>query len=179
MNDWKPRMEKTVRHLAEQLAGIRPDTLSVGFLETFRVPIRGNTLPLAKMAVIGRQGERLVITPFDPASAGAIVKALTEAKLNAYATNPKVGLRQCPAAERRSADRDGRGVSRSWVMRPRSPSGACGRTPRKQIAAWGRGSQRAVQEATDAAIVEIDRLVGAKLAAPLEANGPEQRQRPR
>ena len=62
-------MEKTVRHLAEQLAGIRPDTLSVGFLETFRVPVRGNTLGLAKIAVIGRQGERIVVTPFDPASA--------------------------------------------------------------------------------------------------------------
>ena len=107
MNDWRPRMEKTVRHLAEQLAGIRPDTLSVGFLETFRVPVRGNTLALAKIAVIGRQGERIVITPFDPASAGAIVKALTDAKLNAYALNPKVGLRQCSPAERRSADRDG------------------------------------------------------------------------
>jgi ribosome recycling factor len=35
---------------------------------------------------------------------------------------------------------------------------------RKQIAARGRGSQRAVQEATDAAVAEIDRLVAAKHA---------------
>jgi len=34
----------------------------------------------------------------------------------------------------------------------------------KQIAARGRGSERAVQEATDAAVAEIDRLVGAKMA---------------
>ncbi len=33
---------------------------------------------------------------------------------------------------------------------------------RKQIAARGRGSERAVQEATDAAVEEIERLVKAK-----------------
>ena len=35
---------------------------------------------------------------------------------------------------------------------------------RKQIAARGRGSERAVQEATDAAVAEIERLVNAKVA---------------
>ena len=35
---------------------------------------------------------------------------------------------------------------------------------RKQIAARGRGSERAVQEATDAAVEEIERLVKAKVA---------------
>lgn len=29
-------MLKPVRHLADQLAGIRPGTLGVGFIETFR-----------------------------------------------------------------------------------------------------------------------------------------------
>ena len=164
MNDWKPRMEKTVRHLAEQLAGIRPDTLSVGFLETFRVPIRGNTLPLAKIAVIGRQGERIVITPFDPASTGAIVKALTDAKLNAYALNPKS---VCVSVPPPSGDQ--RTVMARHVKKLGEEAKVAIRgvrqDARKQIAAWGRGSQRTVQEATDASIVEIDRLVQAKLAA--------------
>ena len=48
MNDSKERMQKTVRHLAEQLAGIRPGTLSVGCIETFRVSIQGNTVPVGK-----------------------------------------------------------------------------------------------------------------------------------
>ena len=37
MNDWKPRMQKTVRHLAEQLSGIRTGTISMRFIETVRV----------------------------------------------------------------------------------------------------------------------------------------------
>jgi ribosome recycling factor len=35
---------------------------------------------------------------------------------------------------------------------------------RKQITARGRGSERAVQQATDAVVEEIDRMVKAKLA---------------
>ena len=34
MNDWKPRMDKTVRHLAGQLAVIRTGTISLGFIGT-------------------------------------------------------------------------------------------------------------------------------------------------
>lgn len=89
MNDWKPRMQKAVRHLAGQLAGIRPGTLSVGFVETFRVAIHGNILALGKMASVTSQGDRNVVTPFDPASVPAVVKALAEARLNAYALNPR------------------------------------------------------------------------------------------
>jgi hypothetical protein len=37
MSDWKPRMQKTVRHLAEQPTGIRSGTLIVGFVQTFRI----------------------------------------------------------------------------------------------------------------------------------------------
>jgi ribosome recycling factor len=164
MNDWRPRMEKTVRHLAEQLSGIRPDTLSVGFLDTFRVPIRGNTLPLGKIAVISRQGDRMIISPFEPASGGAIVKALTDAKLNAYALNPKS---VCVSVPPPSGDQ--RTVMSRHVKKLGDEAKVAIRgvrqDARKQIAAWGRGSQRAVQEATDAAIVEIDRLVQSKLAA--------------
>jgi hypothetical protein len=34
INDWKPRMQQTVRHLAGQLVGIRTGTVSLGFIET-------------------------------------------------------------------------------------------------------------------------------------------------
>ncbi len=44
MNDWKPRMQKTVSHLADQLAGIRTGTISVGFIETVRVDCQGSSM---------------------------------------------------------------------------------------------------------------------------------------
>jgi ribosome recycling factor len=163
MYDWKIRMEKTVRHLAEQLGGIRPETLSIGFLETFRVPVQGNPLTLKRLAVITRQGQRIVITPFDPATVGAVVKALTEARLNAYALNPKsvcVSVPPMSGEERTAMARHVKKLGEEARVAVR----AVRQDARKQIAARGRGSERAVQEATDAAVAEIDRRVAAKLA---------------
>jgi ribosome recycling factor len=89
MNDGKQRMEKAARLLSEHLAGIRPGALSVGVVETIRVAYPRGTVSIGKPAAIGRQGDRIVVTPFDPAAVPAIVKALTAARLNAYALNPK------------------------------------------------------------------------------------------
>lgn len=163
MYDEKARMDKIVRHLREQLAGIRPDTLSVGFIETFRVATQGHTLPLAKLAAIARQGERIVITPFDPASNGAIVKALTGARFNAYALSPRavcVSLPPMSVEQRNDMARHIKKLGEDAKVAVR----AVRQDTRKQIATRGRGSLKMVQEATDAAIAEIERLVQAKMA---------------
>jgi ribosome recycling factor len=52
MNDWKPRMQKTVRHLAEQLAGVRTGTISIGFIETVRVNQQGCSVPIRDLGII-------------------------------------------------------------------------------------------------------------------------------
>ena len=78
MNDWKPKMQKTVRHLAEQLTGIRSGTLSIGFIETFRASLQGNSVAIGRMASVTTQGDRIVIMPFDPANVPAVVRALLE-----------------------------------------------------------------------------------------------------
>lgn len=161
MNDWKGRMQKTVRHLAEQLAGIRPGSLSVGFIETFRVANHGQSLPLGRLSSVTSQGDRIVITPFDPSFVPAVVKALTEAKLNAYALNPRavcVGVPPVSGEQRVEMARHVKKLGEEAKVAVR----AVRQDARKQIAARGRGSERAVQEATDAAVSEIERLVKAK-----------------
>jgi ribosome recycling factor len=163
MFEWKARMDRTVQHLAGQLAGIRPEALSVGFVETFRVSDQGNMVPLSRMAVIARQGDRIVVTPFDPARVGAIVKSLCDARLNAYALNPKsvsVSVPPMSGEQRTLMARHVKKLAEEAKVAVRSLR----QDARKQIAARGRGSQRAVQEATDAAVAEIDRLAKAKLA---------------
>jgi ribosome recycling factor len=164
MHDWKVRMEKTVRHLAEQLAGIRPGALSVGFLETFRVSVQGNHVAIHKIAVIASQGDRYVITPFDPAAVPAVVKALVDARLNAYALNPRAVCLSVPpisGEQRAEMSRHVKKLAEEAKVAVR----AVRQDARKQIAARGRGSERAVQEETDRAVSEIDRLVKAKLSA--------------
>ena len=163
MSDWKPRMQKAVRHLAEQLAGIRPGTLSVGFVETFRVAVHGNTVALARMAGITSQGDRIIIRPFDPTHVPAIVKALTEARLTAYAMDPRTVAVSVPPVSGEQRAELARHVKRLGEE-AKVAVRAIRQDARKQIAARGRGSERAVQEATDAAVGEIERLVKAKVA---------------
>jgi ribosome recycling factor len=162
MSDWKPRMQKAVRHLADQLAGIRPGGLSVGFVETFRVAIHGDTVTVGRMAGVTSRGDRIVVTPFDPSHVPAVVKALTEAKLNAYALNPRavaVSVPPISGEQRAEIVRQVKKLGEEAKVAVRSVR----QDARKQIAATGRGSERAVQEATDAAVVEIERLVNAKI----------------
>jgi ribosome recycling factor len=162
MSDWKPRMRKVVGHLAEQLRGIRPGSLSVGFVETFRIAGGGATLPLARVATVASQGDRIIIRPFDPASVPAIVKALTEARLNAYALDPRtvcVGVPPISGEQRAEIARHVKKLGEEAKVAVRLVR----QDARKQVAARGRGSERAIQEATDAAIAEIDRLLKAKV----------------
>src|SRR5262245_1493214 len=162
MNDWKPKMQKSVRLLAEQLAGMRPGSLSVGFVETFRVRARGQSLPLAKLAAVTSQGDRIVVRPFDPADVPSVVKALTDARLDAYALDPTTVAVSVPPISGEQRDEMARHIKKLGEE-AKVAIRSIRQEARKQIAARGRGSERAVQEATDAAVTEIDRLVKAKI----------------
>jgi ribosome recycling factor len=164
MADWKPRMNRAVRHLGEQLAGIRPGTLSAGFVETFRVSVGGRGVPLARLAAITSQGDRILVSPFDPATVPAIVKALGESKLNAYALNPRAVAVSVPPPSGEQRAELAKHVKKLGEEAKVAVRGIR-QDARKAIAAKGRGSERAVQEATDAAVAEIETLVKAKLDA--------------
>lgn len=162
MSDWKPRMQKAVRHLAEQLAGIRAGTLSVGFIETFRASIHGNSVAVGRMASVTTRGDRIVITPFEQANVPAVVKALSDARLNAYALNPRtvaVGVPPVSGEQRRELAKHVKKLGDEAKVAVRMIR----QDARKEIAARGRGSERSVQEATDGAVGEIEMLVKAKV----------------
>ncbi len=163
MSDWKSRMQKSVRHLAEQLSGIRPGTLSIGFLETFRVPIPGTTLTLGRLATITRQGDRLLVRPHDRSAVPSFVKALADARLNAYALDPTTVAVSVPPVSGEQRAEIGRHVKKLGEE-AKVAVRSIRQDARKQIAARGRGSERAVQEVTDNAVTEIERLVKQKLA---------------
>jgi ribosome recycling factor len=162
MYDWKPRMQKTVRHLAEQLAGIRTGTISLGFIETVRAGCQGGSSPIRRLGVIKQQGDRILVTPFDKADVPAVVRALTEARLNAYALNPttvSVSVPPISGEQRGEIAKHVKKLGEDAKIAVR----AIRQEARKQIEVSGRGSQRGVQEATDAAVAEIDQLVKEKI----------------
>ncbi|MDB5351516.1 MAG: ribosome recycling factor [Planctomycetota bacterium] len=155
-------MLKAVRHLAEQLTGIRSGTLSVGFVQTFRTSLRGNSVAIGSMASVTSQGDRIVITPFDPANVPAVVKALADARMNAYALDPRtvcLGVPPISGEQRAELAKHVKKLGEEAKVAIRSIR----QDARKEVAARGRGSERVVQEATDAAVEQVERLVKARL----------------
>jgi ribosome recycling factor len=163
MHDWKPKMQKVVGHFAEQVRGIRSGTISVGLIQTIRVDNQGRSLPINRLGTAKTQGDRILITPFDRGNVPAIVRALTESRLSAYALNPTtvcVSIPTLSVEQREETSRHVKKLGEEAKIAIRTIR----QQARKQIEASGRGSQRAVQEATDAAIEEVEQLVKAKVA---------------
>lgn len=161
MTGVKQQMAKSVAFLAEQLRTIRSGTLDPGLIQTVRVTSRGASKPIAHLASSVRQGDRIILTPFDKSDVPAIVKALSDARLNAYALNPtsvSVSLPPISGEQRVELARHVKKLGEDAKLSIR----AIRQSARQHIASTGRGSQKAVQEATDASIAEIDRLVRAK-----------------
>ncbi len=88
MRDWKPKMERVTTHLAEQFRGIRSGTVSLGMIQTIRVDCQGKMVPINRLGTVKSQGDRILITPFDRENVSAIVKAMGDSRLSAYALNP-------------------------------------------------------------------------------------------
>ena len=161
MNE-KATMDKAVRHFADQLRGIRSGTISIGLIETVRVSVQGNPVPINRLGTARIQGDRIVITPFDRGNVPAMVKALNDARLSAYALNPttvSVSVPTMSVEQRQEIAKHVKKLGEEAKIAIRTIR----QQTRKQIEASGRGSLNRVQEATDAAVAEIERLIKAKL----------------
>ncbi len=163
MNDWKPKMERSVRLLADQLRGVRTGSVDPGFVSSIRANCQGNRVPVNRLGSIKPQGDRILITPFDTANVSAIVRALTEGRLSAYALNPTTVCVSIPPVSTEQRAQTIKHV-KSLGEEARVAVRSIRQQARKQIEASGRGSFRVVQEATDAAVAEIDRIVNSKVS---------------
>jgi ribosome recycling factor len=135
------------------VAGVRTGTISIGFSGWTAKGV----LPRSDL---GQQGDRILITPFDKSVIPAIVRALNEARLNAYAFNPStVSVSVPPISEEERAEiaRHVKKLGEDATVAIR----AIRQEARKRIEVSGRGSLRSVREATDAAVAEIDSPVRA------------------
>jgi ribosome recycling factor len=155
-------MAQTVKLLAEQLRGVRTGSVDPGFVSSIKAVVQGNRVAINRLGSVRPQGDRILITPFDGANVGAIVKALTEARLSAYALNPSTISVSSPPVSVEQREQTIKHV-KLLGEEARVAVRSIRQQTRKQIEASGRGSLRVVQEATDEAVIEIDRLVKAKV----------------
>jgi ribosome recycling factor len=78
LNDLKQKIEKTLKHLKEQLGSIRTGRASPTLVDTIRVDYYGTSTPLAQIAHISvPEPRQLMIKPFD--STPPVVKEIERA----------------------------------------------------------------------------------------------------
>lgn len=160
MSTWKEKMNVPVRRLEEQLRGIRPGALSIGFLETFRVPHEGSTIALAKLAAILSGKQSITVRPFDPALVSVVEKTLRDAKLSAYRLNPSTIAVSIPPPSGEQREEVGRRI-RKLGEEAKIAVRMIRQQSRNTSEPW---HSKNIQKETDAAVAAIEAAVKAKLS---------------
>jgi ribosome recycling factor len=80
--DVEERMEKAVRKLKSDLAGIRTGRANPGLVDSLRVELYGSPVPIKQVASVGApEPTQIVIRPYDPGTLKEIEKAIQTSDL--------------------------------------------------------------------------------------------------
>jgi ribosome recycling factor len=80
--DVEERMEKAVRKLKGDLAGIRTGRANPGLVDSLRVNVYGSEVPIKQIASVGApEPNQIVIRPYDPGTLKDIEKAIQTSDL--------------------------------------------------------------------------------------------------
>ena len=88
LDDAEMHMDKTLDHLAAELATIRAGRANAAMLDGVRVEAYGTTMPLNQVASVSApQSDLITVSPFDRSQIGAIERGITNAHLGLNPTN--------------------------------------------------------------------------------------------
>ena len=80
--DVEERMEKAVRKLKEDLAGIRTGRANPALVDSLKVEVYGSAVPIKQVASVGApEPNQIVIRPYDPGTLKDIEKAILSSDL--------------------------------------------------------------------------------------------------
>ena len=83
IKDTKAKMQASIEHLDKELKTLRSGRAHPGMLEDVMVECYGSMMQLKKLGNISvAEARQLMITPFDPSTAGMIAKGIEKANLN-------------------------------------------------------------------------------------------------
>ncbi len=151
------KFDKPVEHLRDQLAGIRPGSLSPGFIETFRVSGRA----IREVASVTVVKDRIHVMPFDRSQAASIARELEASKVNAYCLNPTTVCVPIPPIT---------GEQKQEMAQHIKKLGEDAKVAIRSIRQSARKNaddkaDKAIQKETDAAVKEVDRVVRDKIGS--------------
>ncbi len=179
LEDCREKMSKSVENTAREMSVIRTGKASPALLDSIRVDCWGGTHPLKQVAGISAPEARLlVVQPFDPSTADAVVRAIesSELGLRASADGPvvRIPIPKLSDERRRELSRHVkklaesgrtaiRNIRRSGNDALHKASRDGGITEDQEHQAMGE-----LQELVDEAVADIDRLLERKEAEILE-----------
>lgn len=82
-DDVKAKMQVTIDHFKQELKNLRTNRANPGVVEGVTVDVYGSLMKVKELASITTpESRQILITPFDPQTAGAIAKGIEKANLN-------------------------------------------------------------------------------------------------
>ncbi len=86
MDETKQNMQKALDHLREELSNLRTGRPNPGILDSVVVEAYGAEMKIRDLATVSiSEGRQLLVSPFDPQTAGMISKGIEKANLNLQA----------------------------------------------------------------------------------------------
>lgn len=82
VTDTKSKMEKAIEHLKQEYKTLRSNRVNPNMLDDLKVDVYGAEMTIKSVATVSVQERQLLITPFDPSTAGAIGKAIQQSNFN-------------------------------------------------------------------------------------------------
>ncbi len=175
----RKRMKATVENTAREMAVVRTGKASPALLENIKVECWGGLHPMNQVAGISAPEPRLlVIQPFDPSTADAIVRAIQKSDLGLQASSDgsvvRVPIPKLSAERRRELERHVKKLAEQGRTAVRNVR----RSGNEELHKFKKNGditedeeyrgQKEIQEAADEAIAEIDKYLENKTKEILE-----------
>lgn len=83
VDETKSKMQDTLEHFKKELGNLRTGRANPSMLDNVSVEVYGTQMRIKELAnVIASDGRQLIVSPFDPQTAGSIAKGIEKANLN-------------------------------------------------------------------------------------------------
>ena len=93
LKDVEKKMTQAIEHLKKEYQALRTNRVNPHMLDDVKVEVYGAMTPIKGLGTITVQDRNLIITPFDPSTASAIVKTIQQSSLKLNPIQEKTMIR--------------------------------------------------------------------------------------
>jgi ribosome recycling factor len=169
----KKKMQAAIEHFKQELKNLRTGRANPAILDHVMVEVYGSSVRLKEVAnVTAPEARMLLITPFDPQSAGAVAKGVEKANLNLQPILDghvvRIAIPPMDEAMRKQMVKLGKQKVEEAKVAIREIRRKCNELAKKQKADGDitedmmKKFEKNIQDSTDVSCKEVDSLMSAK-----------------